>query len=161
MANPSSLTQLKDIHLPSPISWWPLAPVWYLLITFSIFSLIIFIYYLHKKYTHTLAKKQALILLKQYQKNYETNPHVPLTSAQISELLRRVALAYYPREQVASLYGEEWVTFLNQTAKGVDFYSLKSLLLEAPFKAEEVMNLKPLFDAAQLWIKQRRTPCSN
>ncbi|KTC91594.1 DUF4381 domain-containing protein [Fluoribacter dumoffii] len=161
MANPDPLAQLKDIHLPAPIGWWPLAPGWYILMALILFIAIILAYGAYKRHRYALAKKQALLLLNDYRKNFDKEQNSSLTCARISELLRRVALAYYPRERVASLHGEDWLNFLNETGKGTDFKLVKDLLLDAPFKTESTMDLKPLFQTAQLWIKQRRVPCSN
>ncbi len=161
MVDSDPLAQLKDIHLPTPIGWWPLAPGWYLLLALVLFLTIILAYAVYKRHRHALPKKQALLLLNNYQKQYEQEQNGTQTSAYISELLRRVALVYYPREHVASLHGEEWLKFLNKTGKGIDFNLVKDLLLDAPFQTGKTMDLKPLFSTAQLWIKQRRVPCSN
>jgi Ca-activated chloride channel family protein len=40
---------------------------------------------------------------------------------QLSVLLKRVALAAYPRIGVASLYGDDWLTFLDQQIGGNHF----------------------------------------
>lgn len=159
MANP--LAQLKDIHLPAPVSWWPLAPGWYLLMLLVLLLLVYLTYAAHQRYRAALAKKQALVLLASYQEQYAQDANVARTSAQISELLRRVALVYFPRAQVASLYGEAWLHFLNQTGKGINFNGVRHMLLDAPFKAQNQLNLEPLFNQARQWIKQRRRPCSH
>ncbi|KTC92115.1 DUF4381 domain-containing protein [Legionella cincinnatiensis] len=161
MANTDPLAQLKDIHLPTPIGWWPLAPGWYLVIALIVLISIFIFYYIYKNHRHAKAKNYALILLMNYQMEYEKEQNVALTSARISELLRRVALAYYPREKVASLHGKEWLHFLNETGKEIDFNLVKDMLLDAPFKTGQTMDLNPLFNTARLWIKQRRVPCSN
>jgi hypothetical protein len=161
VANADPLAQLKDIHLPQPIGWWPLAPGWYVLLALLLFLVFFLAQWIYKRHRHALAKKQALLLLNNYQKQYEAEQNVPQTSAHISELLRRVALVYYPRSAVASLHGDDWLNFLNQTGKGIDFNQVREMLLDAPFKTEGSMDLKPLFKTAQLWIKQRRGPCSN
>lgn len=161
MPNADPLAQLKDIHLPTPIGWWPLAPGWYVIIALIILISIFIFYCIYKNHRDAKAKNYALILLMNYQKEYEKEQNVALTSARISELLRRVALVYYPREDVASLHGEDWLHFLNETGKEIDFNLVKNMLLDAPFKTNQIMDLNPLFNTAQLWIKQRRVPCSN
>lgn len=161
MANADPLVQLKDIHLPTPVGWWPPAPGWVLISAGIFFLAMAIVYFTLKKHRNAMPKKKALILLKNYQQIYEREGNAALVSAGISELLRRVALAYFPREQVASLKGREWLKFLNETGKGIDFNLVKVMLLETPFKTEETMDLRPLFQAAQLWIQQRRGPCSN
>lgn len=56
MANTDPLAQLKDIHLPTPIGWWPLAPGWYILMGLILFLVIIFAYGVYKRYRNALAK---------------------------------------------------------------------------------------------------------
>ncbi len=161
MAKADALAQLKDIHLPEHIGWWPLAPGWYLVILLILFLIITLSYLAYKRHANALAKNQALQLLSSYKEQYEKDRNAQLASARISELLRRVALVYYPRSEVASLHGDTWVEFLNQTSKGIDFKPVKSMLLDSPFKTSETVNLKPLITRAQRWIKQRGAPCSN
>lgn len=161
MPNPQELAQLKDLHLPEPISWWPLAPGWYGLILLSLFVLISLLYWVRQRVRHARPKREALLLLVSYKKAYEKDPNSQLMSAQLSELLKRVALVYYPREKVAGLQGAAWIEFLNSTSRGIDFNAVADLLLEAPFKGEETASLYPLISRVERWIKQRRKPCWN
>lgn len=161
MADQQALAQLKDIHLPEAVSWWPLAPGWYALALLITLLLGFAIYLSYKHHKNSLAKKQALELLACYEEQYKKDGNAQLTSARISELLKRVALVYYPRQQVASMHGESWLEFLQQSSKHINFNEVRALLLESPFKTGERVDLTPLLRSAQLWIKQRRTPCSN
>ncbi len=155
------LAQLRDIHLPPPISWWPPAPGWWILAIFLCLLIAFLIYHGYQRYNFARAKKQALKLLRDYQQQYARDHDGAIASASISELLRRVALVYYPRAQVASLHGEAWLSFLNQTSSQLDFNEVKELLLDAPFMPNHQLNLQPLFQIAKHWIKQRGMPCLN
>lgn len=161
MAKVDALAQLKDIHLPLPIGWWPLAPGWYgvmilvLIVSAGIVTLV------RRRRRTRQPKKQALALLQVYTAQYTQDYNAQLASARISELLKRVALVYYPRQQVASIHGQAWIQFLNQTGSKVDFEPVKDLLLDVPFKPNEQTDLQPLIKQAQLWIKQRKVPCLN
>jgi hypothetical protein len=105
------------------------------------------------------AKRQALRVLESYKEAYLKRPNTQLTSARISELLKRVALVYYPREQVASLVGDEWIAFLNETGRQLDFNLVSVLLVECPYRPSTEHDLLPLFHLAQQWIKQRSGRC--
>lgn len=161
MAKADPLAQLKDIHLPDPVSWWPLAPGWYGVMILIVIVMIALTYFFYKRHLNALPKKQALILLKAYSEHYEKERNAQLTSARISELLKRVALVYFPRMEVASIHGDAWIEFLNQTGKGIDFTPVKGMLLDSPFKMAETVNLKPLITRTEQWIKQRGVPCSS
>jgi hypothetical protein len=155
------MAQLKDIHLPAPVGWWPLAPGWYVvIITFFILVAVITMV-LYTRHRNARPKKHALSLLKKYVAQYEKDHNAQLASARISELLKRVALVYFPRDHVAGIHGLYWIEFLNQTGKEVNFEPVKSMLLDSPFKPNEHIDLQPLIRQTELWIKQRKVPCSN
>lgn len=161
MPETDALAQLKDIYLPSEVTWWPLAPGWYfialLLVLFlACLGLLSYKYHLRKRF-----KKQAIALLDSYTHQYAKNRNAQLTTAAISELLKRVALVYFPRERVASMHGQDWLNFLTSTSKGLDFNTVSSLLLDAPFQPNQARDLSPLIELATRWIKQRSGSCSN
>ncbi len=161
MNNQDALTQLRDIHIPSPIGWWPLAPGWYLLAILVTVSLITAIIFLIRHYKNGRAKRQALRLLANYQQQYQREASTQLSAARVSELLKRVALVYFPRTKVASLQGDEWILFLNSSAKGLHFEEVRTELLETPYQPNVSQDLGLLFKMVRDWISQRRGPCLN
>ncbi len=109
-ANP--LDQLKDIHLPQQVDQLQLAPGWWLVIGLFLFAT----FWLISKW---IKKRQALALLSPANKELETIARMTPDNqaiAQLSALLKRICLIYYPQHQVASLAGNNWVKFLNQQA---------------------------------------------
>ena len=161
MPKSQELAQLHDIHLPEAIGWWPLAVGWYLLAFLSIMVLVAVIFFFYRHYLNGRARRQALRLLTTYQQAYPTVVDSQLTAARVSELLKRVALVYFPRAKVASLQGDAWIAFLNSTAKGLDFSHVQKELLEGPYRPMKERDLHLLFSMARTWIKQRRGSCLN
>lgn len=151
-----SLATLRDIHLPDPIGWWPLAPGWYGLMLFVVALLCLVIFFGYQAYQYRMPKRQALRLLTQYQKQYVLDHNASLACTRVSELLKRVALVYFPRSQVAGLQGDAWLHFLSQTGKKLDFFTVRCELLEAPYCSHtEISSLSTLFGLAAHWIRQR------
>ena len=100
------LAQLNDIHLPAPISQYPLALGWWLLALFTIVALVAAVVYWRR---HQKQRKVRNIAIKQLQQN--TNMSVEETLL----LIKWVALAYFPRSQCANLYGKKLQQFLLTT----------------------------------------------
>jgi len=150
-----SLSQLKDIHLPQDISWWPLAPGYYGLIILSLISALVILYFYCTRRARRL-RKLALNQLALLERDYLQHANVCITAAGISILLKQVALMVYPRSSVAALQGDDWAIFLKKTSKKLPIESIKNILLEAPFCVEYHEPIDPLFNVARAWIKQRR-----
>ncbi|MCC5791379.1 MAG: DUF4381 domain-containing protein [Legionellaceae bacterium] len=159
MAQSEALAALRDIHFPAAVGWWPPAPGWWLLLLLGCLGLFALLYSLRRRYIWGRARREALLLLRQYQQQASQGQNHALICARVSELLRRVALAYYPRETVAALQGEAWIDFLNAEADNVDFQAVKSLLLETAYQSQSNASLEPLFQQAGQWIRQRGRPC--
>ena len=158
MANVSPLSQLRDIHLPDAVSWWPPAVGWYGLLCVGIVFIVLAMRVAWRIHSRVKPKRQALKLLSQYRSHFVMHANVSLTCARVSELLKRVALTYFPRQQVAGLTGKAWIDFLSQTSKGCDFFAVTEELLELPYHTVDTpRDLEPLFKLASQWIKQRST----
>ncbi len=113
--NPASqpVLQLRDIHLPAEPGWWPPAPGWWvvaaLLLALLAWTARIALrhYRLHKQRQHILAMLDTL--------TQRPDDASPQAIAEISTLLRRLALMRYPRQQVAALTGADWLQFLDRS----------------------------------------------
>lgn len=154
MANAAALNQLRDLHMPDPVSIWPLAPGWYMVIILGIVLLIALFYGPQRFYKRRRAKWQALKTLAQLQQDYQQQQDALVTVQALSILLRRVTLAYFPRHQVAGLEGQAWLDFLNQTQKTPLFAgSVAELLTQAPYQATVEQDLMILFRQIKWWLK--------
>ncbi len=158
---PDPLASLREIHLPAPITWWPLAWGWLVLFCFLVFLSGLTLFYARRHYQRGRARREALRCLMHYEKEYQQGVSGQILSAHVSELLRRLALVYFPRKEIASLQGELWLAFLNKTGKGINFEDVRESLLVLPYQPEHAADLHLLFVYAKRWIKQRRGPCLN
>jgi len=135
------LSQLKDIHQPQPVSWWPPAPGWFLLtllILIVSFLLGMIIYKLWRRYYRKYFALKSLNRLNlQYQQNHETS-----IIAKTSTLLKRVMIAKYGKQQIACLTDIEWLIFLDYISNTNDYtQGVGKSLLTAPYQAK--MEPKP------------------
>lgn len=151
---------LRDIHLPDPIGWWPLAPGWWFLIALIVAGLIYFLYRRVLKWRHNAARRLALHELKRLRQAYEAGEDALVLSKSLSELMRRSMLAYAPRDEVAGLTGEAWLRWLDRGLDGEPFSagagrSLESLPYRRPERMEQETDIRGLFDAV---AKRLRTP---
>ena len=101
---------LRDIHLPESIGWWPPAIGWWVLaILIPILIGILFLVY--KKLTRRTAIKTAIKMLEKIKLDTGSNDEQKLEA--LSVLLRRTAISVFPRSEAASLTGQSWLEFLD------------------------------------------------
>lgn len=146
-ANQLDLSQLRDIHLPEPVSWWPPAPGWWI-VAVVLLAMLIGAYWFFRRRRRSSWRREALVELAQLQ---EQAVPVYQQLTLLSALLRRVAMSCFPRQDVASLTGQAWLGFLEQHGGGFEAYA--ELLLEAPYRPESDMDMNGLLLRAEMWIK--------
>jgi hypothetical protein len=152
------LASLKDIHLPPPIHHWPIAPGWLLLYCLCLIIIGFTLYYQLRKHQQNRPKREALQLLNDIQMHLQKRSLADTCNA-LNNLLKRVALVYYPRSQVAELHGQAWIDFLNQTSQGLNFTLFRDFLLTYPYQkpaSPTSPDASPLIQVVHAWIKQQR-----
>ncbi len=146
------LSQLKDIHLPEQIHNYPIAPGWWILTVAVLFLLTWSIVKFKKQKQLNKAKKQAI----------EHVNNCNNSNDEIMATLKWASLQYFPREQVANLYGEQLQGFLNQylpKKHQQQFIDSSQQAFDTQYqKLEKDKNDDSLKQAALLWLKHALPP---
>lgn len=128
-------TQLMDIRGLDPISWWPLAPGWWmsaLLLVALLILLFMLIRYLFRYPPGSWRWEAQAALRELLRQRHQLSQKA--VAAQLSELLRRIAIARFGRERIASISGSEWLAWLQQTdPNGFDWSGRGGILLDLPY----------------------------
>ena len=147
------LSQLHDIHLPAPVSWWPPAIGWWLLLLLLII-LVVIGYWFYRRHQRMRWRRDALAELLHLQQQSLSSKELII---ELSMLMRRVAITRFPREEVASLTGEKWLLFLDQQLKRPEFQQQGRLLITAPYSTPYDKSVdadtKELCNLCERWIR--------
>jgi hypothetical protein len=160
--DPASLQNLNDIVLPTPVSWWPLANGWYFLLGVLLILFAWLCYRAILRWNQNRYRRAALQELAVITEGLESESTRSRYLRQIPGLLKRTALAAYPRSEVASLSGEDWHRFLNGTLKTPLFTGPVSNTLELiAYSSGDLSRLDSsainhLVKASSQWLKQHR-----
>jgi hypothetical protein len=146
-AHPQNLDKLHDFYQPPPPAWTPQTIGWYVL--FAIVGLWVLWMIVHsmRRWLANRYRREALHEL------------TLLSPDQFSILLKRTALAAWPREKVASLSGEAWLTFLSDSANNTLFHHAPGNRIEeialrpVDLSNEDEQELRKL---AAEWIRRHR-----
>ena len=137
--------RLADIHLPEAISFWPVAPGWWIVLALLSSTLIMLL--LLKKYKKPSAaansrnlKKLATKELQIIARDYQQHNNALETLKQLSIFMRRYVLSLAAREDVAALTDEQWLEYLdhlysmNSSTEELFSKRYAALLLEGPYQ---------------------------
>ena len=144
--------ELRDIHLPDPVSWWPPAPGWYGLFILVII-LIVLAWYMIKRRRYPAIKKLAQLELQKIEQAFNQHQNTQQLCSDVSILLRRVAMSYDARDKQAGITGKEWLAHLNNLCGQTLFDDqLADYLLYAPYKPHSELPAEKLIMTSRQWI---------
>jgi hypothetical protein len=108
-------SQIRDIHGIDPVSIWPLAPGWWLSAIALILVLLLLGRALRVLWRNPPGswRREARRMLLDLRKRVPDQPEKQ-TAEELAQLLRRISLARFPREECAALSGHEWLEWLRE-----------------------------------------------
>ena len=141
----ASLDRMRDIFVPPPVSWWPLAPAWWVVgcaCLALVFVLLVWTILRWRRHAYRRAAVRAIAAA--------TSP------SEIAGLLKRTALAAFPRSDVASLSGSEWNDWLRMTS-GLQIPEVVSHYLSSGAYDKNVqIEQAALAEFAVAWVRSHR-----
>lgn len=113
--NPTDpLANLRDIHLPGEVSFWPLAPGWWVLIIITLALIIWGILKWLQWRKRQLLLHEVKAELVRIESDYAKHQIVRKLVTDCSQLLRRLVVLRIGRDQGANLTGQEWRNYLQE-----------------------------------------------
>jgi len=161
--DPSSLQNLHDIVVPDPVPWWPPAPGWYVLGAVILAALIWLLWRWIEHWKTTAYRRAALAELNQLSvRSLQANDRLNAVR-DLNVLLKRTALAFWSRTEVAGLSGEQWLEFLDRTG-GTNAFSqgpgrlLPNVSYAKPHAHNDFSEnqVADLMETAKRWIKMHK-----
>jgi len=148
-----ALANLRDIHLPDPVTLWPPAPGWWL-VAGALLGAGAVILIWRRRRRESLRKAANEELLSLELAYLEQRNHSDLAVG-LSGLLRRIALVNFERGEVAALHGEEWMAFLANAGLEAGIPNEVAEALERAVYAGDAAIWKT--DDGEAWIRAVRS----
>jgi hypothetical protein len=157
------LEQLRDIHMPAEISWWPPAIGWWILLILFLaagaFAIWAWLQNRQKSRYRTLAVAELDAAYSQWQQRQDN----ALFVQQVNAILKRtVAEGSLVRadEHVMSLTGKRWVVLLEQYATRDLAGNTASALAQAGYEPNPDVNIPELYAEIKGWLLHHRKPAA-
>lgn len=154
---------LRDIRDIAPIPWWPPAPGWWLIL-----GALILIGLALWRWRAPLSLRvpipgitlgtwrwDAAAALRDLERRARAGQDTKTTAGELSELLRRIAMARLGRPACAGLTGRDWLAWLStHDPDGFPWHARGQALLVAPYAPPDSVHddLMVLIAAAKGWV---------
>ena len=152
------LLQLRDIHLPAPISWWPPAPGWWLLAILVVTLIVFSIRWWQRRLAQNCYRAEALQHLDELQLSLTNEPLDQCR--EILALLRRTAKTAYPQLSIESELTSAMLTRLNQCcATPVFDEEIQQQLGKIPYQKNPEISeklIQKLRESTRQWLKKHQ-----
>jgi len=153
------LSQLRDIHNVHDVSAWPPAAGWWLILFFICTGIFI--------------ATKKILQLRQYKKSWKYKlelklddiardkniSHAKQNISKINDILKRITMQLYGRNESASLTGKKWLIWLsNRDPENFNWLKKGEILVEYPYMPEDKIKLNHdqiilLAKAVKPWLK--------
>ena len=148
------LSALRDVLEPPPVSWAPQTVGWLVVAAVAAVAAAVALRRAVRRYRADGYRRAALAELARIEAELPATAAAPAVAA----LLKRTALAAYPRAEVATLTGADWLAFLDRTYGGDGFRAgpgraLPALTYARPADGGE---LGELYALGRAWIARHR-----
>ena len=155
MNSSDPLSQLRDIHLPQAVGWWPPAIGWWIIAILLIAAIVGGLYWLLWRHKRLAYKREAMAEMTSIRTGYLESQDDQKLLSELSSLLKRTAITRYGRDEIAGLAGEQWLNFLDRTGQTSEFTQGSGRIITNRFSPQPKVDSSELLNAVEHWLKQQ------
>ena len=148
------IARMRELQPPEPIAWWPPAPGWWLLLVLLAAGLILSWALWQRR---SRLRRDALQQLQRIRRDYGESGNTQELLRELSALLRRIALARSPRNQVAHLTGKAWLNYLDKAGQSDEFTQGKGQIIAVQPYSNALISqseVSQLLGTVESWIRR-------
>ncbi len=152
---PTLIGRMADIAVPEPVSYAPQTAAWWVVASVLVMAVGVTIYVAFRRRKANAYRRQAIFELDALEKRVTAEA----AYGDLASLVRRTALAAFPRQQVASLHGDDWLAFLDRTGPGGFRDGPGRSLATAPYDGGRALSANDramLVRTVRNWIRSHR-----
>lgn len=152
------IERMANISVPQPVSYAPQTAGWWLLagLLLCVAGGTLFVWLRRRK--ANAYRREARQVLRSLEPRLAAATDEAVYR-DLAVLVRRTALAAFPRGDVASLYGDEWLEFLDRTGGGDFAHGPGRAIATAPYDGGKTLSTSEraaLGTAVKTWVEQHR-----
>ncbi len=148
------ISGLQELALPTPVSYMPQTIGWYILLAVLLVAMALLIRRWLQHRAANRYRRDALGRLDEI----VSHANEPAAVAALPALVKRTALSFAPREDVAQLSGDAWLAYLDSTYGGNGFTTGPGKLLPALSYGSRAAlppnQVEELFTLIREWIRR-------
>lgn len=150
-------SQLRDLHAPDPVSWWPPAPGWWIVAALLLAVSVWLLPRLRRAWRHRRLRRAIQAELEALRQTMSDDAAIAYLLA-ANQLLRRVALTLAPRATVAALHGTSWIDLLDTLAKTALPTEIRAALAEDCYRGRTTISVVTAHTALRHWVDDLHPP---
>jgi hypothetical protein len=150
---PQLLDLMHELVVPEAVPWLPQTPGWWVLCGWALAVATIVIAAMIRRRRRNRYRREALASLDAIAAHSQLG--AAETAQQVAEIIKRAALAAYPRTRVASLHGKDWARFLCESAgNDTQVKEAAEFLASAAYRPDA--DGRSLLRPARRWVRVHR-----
>ncbi|MBF0219623.1 MAG: DUF4381 domain-containing protein [Gammaproteobacteria bacterium] len=149
---------LRDIHLPEAVAWWPIAPGWWMLLAgLILLGLLLLLWRRYRR--RRQVRRAAWRSLKEIERNFREQGDKQQLLANLSILLRRLALSHASRTESAAVVGDQWLSLLDKVHQEMPYSrGIGYLLAQGPYQRQCDYDARQLLNLVRKTVKRWPLP---
>ncbi|MEZ5571845.1 MAG: DUF4381 domain-containing protein [Halioglobus sp.] len=142
------LKDFGDIVMPADLTWWPIRPGWWVLLAVLVIAFSLYAYRRYRRWRRNAYRRAALAQLS------------AMTSLRdLNRIVKQAAVAAFPSDSTAMLWGNSWVEYLNHKTEKPCFVDGDEALFLCLLTKPETSwpgDIQYLRDRVRAWLQQHR-----